>query len=194
MEFKEVIVKRRSIRKFKKDAIPEESLGKVLEAGRWAPSAGNSQPWHFLVVTDREIKAKIASNCTSFSKEHWKQFSPARAKYLAARGGSWDKSHLRDIPILVIVFYKLQENISDEIVLGSVWMTVENMLLAATDEGLGSCVYTFLNRNEENKLKRILNTSQRYKIACIVQLGYAKTEPIPPCRKQLSEIVSYEHF
>jgi nitroreductase len=70
LEFKEVIVKRRSIRKFKKDAIPEESLGKVLEAGRWAPSAGNSQSWHFLVITDREIKAKIASNCTSFSKEH----------------------------------------------------------------------------------------------------------------------------
>jgi nitroreductase len=83
---------------------------------------------------------------------------------------------------------------SDEIVLGSVWMAVENMLLAATDEGLGSCVYTFLNRNEENKLKHILNTSQRDRIACIVQLGYAKTEPIPPCRKQLSEIVSYEHF
>jgi nitroreductase len=81
-----------------------------------------------------------------------------------------------------------------KLVLGSVWMAVQNMLLAATDEGLGSCVYTFSNRQEENKLKRILHTSQRGGIACIVQLGYTKTEPIPPCRKQLSEIVSYEHF
>ncbi len=194
MKFKEVVIKRRSVRKFKKDAIPGESLGNVLEAGRWAPSAGNCQPWHFLVVTDREIKAKIASSCTSFSKEHWKKFSPARARYLAARGGSWDKSYMRDIPILVAVFYRLPENMSGELVLGSVWMAVENMLLAATDKGLGSCVYTFLNRNEENKLKRILNASQRDRIACIVQLGYAKTEPTPPRRKQLSEIVSYEHF
>jgi nitroreductase len=194
LEFKEVVVKRRSVRKFKKDAIPEESLGKVLEAGRWAPSAGNCQPWRFLVVTDPEIKAKTASNCTSFSKERWKQFSLARAKYLAARGGSWDKSYMRDVPILVVVFYKLPENMSGELVLGSVWMAVENMLLAATDEGLGSCVYTFLNRNEENKLKRILNANQKDRIACIVQLGYTETEPIPPCRKQLSEIVSYEHF
>jgi len=194
LEFKEVVVKRRSVRKFKKDAIAEKSLLKVLEAGRWAPSAGNCQPWRFLVVTDPEIKAKIAINCTSFSKRHWKQFSPARAKYLAARCGSWDKSYMRDIPILVAVFYGLQENISDELVLGSVWMAVENMLLAATDEGLGSCVYTVLNRNEESRLKRILNANQRDRIACMVQLGCTKTESVSPCRKQLSEIVSYEHF
>jgi nitroreductase len=194
LEFKEVVTKRRSVRKFKKDAIPEELLENVLEAGRWAPSAGNCQPWRFLVVTDREIKAKIAGSCTRFSKDHWKQFSPARAKYLAARGGSWDKSCIVDVPILVVVSYEFPRNISRDLVLGSVWMAVENMLLAATDEGLGSCVYTFLNRNEENKLKRILNASHRDRIACMVQLGYAKTEPIPPCRKQLSEIVSYEHF
>jgi nitroreductase len=101
---------------------------------------------------------------------------------------------MRDIPILIVVFYELPENMSHELVLGSVWMAVENMLLAATDEGLGSCVYTFLNRNEENELKRILNVSQRDRIACIVQLGHTKIKPIPPCRKQLSEIVSYEHF
>jgi len=194
LEFKEVVVKRRSVRKFKKDTVPKESLRKVLEAGRWAPSAGNSQPWHFLVITDRDIKAKIADNCTNFSKKHWKQFSPARAKYLAARGGSWDKSYIKDIPILLAVSYELPKNTNGELVLGSVWMAVENMLLAATDEGLGSCVYTFLNKNEENKLKHILNASRRDRIACIVQLGYTRIEPIAPCRKQFSEIVSYEHF
>jgi nitroreductase len=194
LQFKEVVVRRRSVRKFKKDAVPGASLKKVLEAGRWAPSAGNCQPWRFLVITDPEVKAKIASNCTSFSREHWKQFSPARAKYLAARGGSWDKSYMRYVPILVSVFFESPQSVKEELVLGSVWMAVENMLLAATDEGLGSCVYTFLNKREENKLKKILHASQKDRIACIVQLGYAKTKPIPPCRKQLSEIVSYEHF
>ncbi len=194
MEFKEVVAKRRSVRKFKKDAISRESLRNVLDAGRWAPSAGNCQPWRFLVVTDSEMKTKIASNCTSFSKKHWKRFSHARAKYLATRGGSWDKFYMKDVPILVVVFYELPENISRELVLGSVWMAVENMLLAATDEQLGSCVYTFLNRNEEDKMKRILNAAQKDRIACIVQLGYTEIEPIHPCRKHLSEIVSYEHF
>jgi nitroreductase len=147
-----------------------------------------------VVVTDAEIKAQIAQICTRFSKEHWKQLSPERAKYLAARGGSWDKSYIGEIPVLVVVCYAFPENIRDELVLGSVWMAVENMLLAATDEGLGSCVYTFLNRKEESKLKQILHVCPRYRIACMIQLGYTKAEPNPPYRKQLSEIVSYEHF
>jgi nitroreductase len=81
--------------------------------------------------------------------------------------------------------------VRDELVAGSVWMAVENMLLAATDEGLGSCVYTFLNDEEENGLKQILRVSPSDRIVCMVQLGYAKTEPPLPSRKPLSEIVSY---
>jgi nitroreductase len=194
LEFKEVVIRRRSIRKFKSDAVSEEALKCILEAGRWAPSAGNCQPWHFLVITDAEVKAKIAQNCTNFSKQHWRQFPPERAKYLAARGGSSDKSHMREIPVLVAVCYKPPGNARAELVLGSVWMAVENMLLAATDEGLGSCVYTFFNMKEENELKQILSVNPRSRIACMIQLGYTKAEPNPPSRKQLSEIVSYEHF
>jgi nitroreductase len=194
LEFKEVVVKRRSVRKLAKDGVPEEALVNVLEAGRWAPSAGNCQPWHFVVISDPQTKTTIAHNCTKFSKKHWMQFPPERAKYLAARGGSWDKSYMKDIPILIVVCYKFPEKMRDELVLGSVWMAVENMLLAATDEGLGSCVYTFLNRKEENELKKILHANQGDRIACMIQLGYAKTEPIPSSRKQISEIVSYEHF
>ena len=194
MEFKEVVVKRRSVRKFAKADVPKEVLLNVLKAGRWAPSAGNCQPWHFVVVTDPQTKATFAHNCTRFSKKHWMQFPPERAKYLAARGGSWDKSNMKDIPILIAVCYKFPENMRAELVLGSVWMAVENMLLTATDEGLGSCVYTFLNRREENGLKKILHARQGDRIACLIQLGYTKIEPISPSRKKISEIVSYEHF
>jgi nitroreductase len=194
LEFKDVVVKRRSVRKFREVAVPKEALVNVLEAGRWAPSAGNCQPWRFLVITNAGLKAKIARNCTGFSKQHWRQFSPERAKYLAARGGSWDKSYMREIPVLIVVCYEFPRNVRAELVLGSVWMAVENMLLAATDEGLGSCVYTFLNIKEENELKQILPVNPRNRIACMIQLGYTKVEPNPPSRKQLSEIVSYEDF
>jgi nitroreductase len=194
MDFKEVVAKRRSIRKFLNDDIPKQVLLNVLEAGRWAPSAGNCQPWHFVVIADSQTRAAIAKNCTRFSRKHWMQFSPERAKYLAARGGSWDKSSMKDIPILIAVCYNRLENIRDELVMGSTWMAVENMLLAATDEGLGSCVYTFLNRREENELKQILHAGQGDRIACLIQLGYNKAEPICPARKQIKEIVSYEHL
>jgi len=194
MEFKEVVKRRRSVRKFLKNSVPSGSLANILEAGRWAPSAGNCQPWRFIIVTDPETKNAIAQNCTKFSKKHWTQFSPERAKYIAARGGSWDKSSMKDIPILIVVSYRLQESVRNELVLGSVWMAVENMLLAATDEELGSCVYTFLNRREENELVEILHGSKMDRIACMIQLGQKKNEPISPSRKRIDEIVSHEHF
>jgi nitroreductase len=194
LEFKDVVKKRRSIRKFLNADIPKEALVNILEAGHWAPSAGNCQPWHFVVVTDPQIKTTIAQICTKYSRKHWMRFSPERAKYLAARGGSWDKSCMKDIPILIVVGYKFSENVRDELILGSVWMAVENMLLAAADEGLGSCVYTFLNRREESEIRRILRGRQEDRIVCMIQLGYKKSESIPPSRKKMGEIVSYDRF
>ncbi len=71
MDFYEVVFKRRSIRKFKETPIPEDVLFRVLEGGRWAPSAGNTQPWHFIIVTDVEVKKRIARVCTLFGCEGW---------------------------------------------------------------------------------------------------------------------------
>jgi nicotinate-nucleotide--dimethylbenzimidazole phosphoribosyltransferase len=83
MELREVIAKRRSTRKFREDPVLDEVVKRVLEAGRWAPSAGNSQPWHFIVMTDPDVKSRIAHVCTESSKKAWAQFSPERARYLA---------------------------------------------------------------------------------------------------------------
>lgn len=194
MDFDEVVAKRRSIRKFKEDPVSDGLLENVLEAGRWAPSAGNSQPWHFMVVTDADIKRRVAEVCTQSSKKAWSRFPPHRAKYLSQRGGSWDKSAMARIPTLVVVCYEFPEEIREELILGSTWAAIENMLLAATAEGLGSCIYTFYDLDEEEKLKEILQVPDHYRIAAMVQLGYSKTEPPLPTRRTLEEIVSYEHF
>lgn len=194
MDFREVVVKRRSERKLKDDAVPADALTAVLDSGRWAPSAGNSQPWHFIVVTDVEVKEKIAEVCTASSKKAWSRFSPERAKYLAQRGGTWDKSYMKHVPVLVGACYMVPKGMREELALASVWMAVENMLLAATNEGLGSCVYTTYDLEEEKALQDLLQVPQQYRMAAIVQLGYASAEPPSPSRKKLEEIVSCEHF
>jgi nitroreductase len=194
LDFDEVVVKRRSVRKFREDRVPEEVVSKVLDAGRWAPSAGNCQPWRFVVVTDADAKKDIAEVFTEFSRKAWAEFSPERARYLAARGGSWDKSGVARVPVMVVVCYAFQERMRDELVFGSAWCAVENMLLAATAEGLGSCIYTFYNVEEEGKLKEILRVPENYRIAAVVQLGYCAADPALPSRKTLSEVVSYQHF
>jgi nitroreductase len=194
MDFDEVVVKRRSIRKFKEDSVSESVLLRLLEAGRWAPSAGNSQPWRFVVITDVDVKKRIASVCTEFSKRAWSQFSSERAKYLAARGGSWDKSRMVKIPVLVAVCYAILERVREELVLGSAWAAIENMLLAARSEGLGSCIYTFYDLEEERKIRLILGVPEGFRIAAIIELGYTAIDPPIPSRKTLGEIVSYQHF
>lgn len=194
MDFNEVVVKRRSIRKFRQDAVSDELLNKILEAGRLAPSASNLQPWHFIIVTDVNVKAKIAENCTRFSRKMWSSFKPENAKYLAQRGRAWNKSYMKTVPVLIVVCYKTSEKLSKESALASAWAAIENMLLSATAENLGSCPYTLYDSEEEALLKEVLRVPQEHRIAAIVQLGYASSYPPPPSRKQLDEIVSYQHF
>ena len=141
-EFYEAFFKRRSVRCFREEPVPEEVLNRILEATRWAPSAGNTQPWHFVVVTEVDVKREIAEICTEYGRKQWEEFPPEVARYLAARGGSWDKSTMAKIPVLVAVCYELPKRMRHELVLGSVWAAIENLLLAATAEGLGSCIYT----------------------------------------------------
>ncbi len=194
MDFYEVVAKRRSVRKFMEKPVPEEVLIRVLDAGRWAPSAGNTQPWHFIIITDADVKGKIAKICTEFSRKAWAEFPPQTARYLAARGGSWDKSGMTKIPVLIAVCYSVPKQMREELILGSAWCAVQNILLAATAEGLGSCIYTFYNIEEERRIKQILEVPENYRIATLIQLGYSKEEPQKPSRKELKEIVSYQHF
>jgi len=67
VEVLEAIKGRRSIRKYTKDSVPEDIVVKILDAGRWAPSAGNSQPWSFIVLKDEEVRKRVA-NATTYGK------------------------------------------------------------------------------------------------------------------------------
>lgn len=113
---------------------------------------------------------------------------------MAERGGTWDKSYMKREPVPVAVCCAVPEGMREELALASVWMAVENMLLAATAERLGSCVYTTYDSEEENALKEVLRVPEQCRLVAIVQLGYASAEPPSPSRKRLEEIVSHEHF
>jgi len=194
MDFYEVVLKRRSVRKFKEDKVPQEVLNRILEAGRWAPSGANLQPWRFIVITSPEVKSKIANICTEYSKRVWKNFTPEIVRFLGSRGGTWDKSSMKTIPVLVGVCYLVTDEPKREYALASTWTAIQNILLAATNENLASCIYTHAFPEEEKALKQILAIPDAYHLAAIIQLGYPPTILPTPPRKKLEEIVSYEHF
>jgi len=121
MEFIDVAKKRRSIRKYKADPVPGESIVKVFEAARLAPSAANRQPWHFIVVQNEETKAKLVGN------QSWAANAPVVIVGVADPEASpnW---HYNDLAI-----------------------AFEHVVLAATNIGLGTCWMGQMFRDAEIK-------------------------------------------
>jgi len=114
VETLEAVRTRRSVRKYKNRAVPEEKIRSVLEAGRWAPSGMNNEPWRFAVLTDKRIKEKVAEQ---------------------TRYGDIIKS----APCAIAVFYDQDlgyDRTKDILAIGA---CIQNMLLAAHSLGLGAC-------------------------------------------------------
>ena len=194
MEFYEVVKRRRSVRKFKPNRVDEKVLERILEAGLWAPSAGNLQPWRFVVVRNRTLKEKLAKIHTEYSRKAWGTFEPEIAKDLASRGGTWDKEYSANAPVWIVICYKLTSQRGfDENAFASTWCAIENILLAATAEGLGCCPYT-LTGGEEQAIREVLPIPRDCRMAAIIHLGYTDVKLNQPKRKGFKVVVGYERF
>jgi nitroreductase len=171
MDFYEVIKKRRSIRAYKPDPISDEVLRRILEAGRLAPSAKNIQPWKFIVVKDPQIRAQLAkaSRNQAFISEAPVVICAVALKDIAfgRMGGYWN-SYPVDVAI-----------------------ALEHIILAATNEGLGTC---WIGAYDEKAVKEVLKIPENVQVIALTPLGYPKE--IPECRprKDLSEIISYDYY
>ncbi len=111
MDVLDAIKKRRSVRHYSAEAVPEGALSRVLEAGRVAPSAMNYQPWHFVVVKDAEMRKKLS-------------------------GGKFAK-FLQECPVVIVGCGDTKK--SPEWHTVDVTIALQNMVTQATSEGLGTC-------------------------------------------------------
>jgi nitroreductase len=161
MDLLEAIRTRRSIRKYKKEPVPEEMLEQVLEAGRWAPSADNSQPWNFVVLRDEKFRKKV-SEVTKYGK------------------------FLADAPIGIVVV--IDPEVSTHPVEDGALAT-QNMMLAAHALGLGTCWIGSYGSAHEDRVKQILKIPEKKRLLSILALGFP-AEVKKSERKELAEIVS----
>jgi len=168
MELFEVIYKRRSIRSFKNKRIPEKILNKVIDAGRWSPSACNRQAWRFIIIDDESIRKKIIDECTAY--------------------------FVKDVPLLILVLYDNRtDNLEYQDHVQSAAACVQNMQLAAYSLGLGSCCVA--NLPPKNIMRRILKLPLNYDPICFLALGYPKVIPKPLPRKQtIEQLISQNKF
>ncbi len=169
MDVKEAIKRRRSIRKYKDTLVSDEIINELLEAARLAPSAYNAQPWKFMVITEREIFKKFREE-EVFTKEFIYSV-PLMFVCLVVDDSypsrSEDKFPLRDLAL---------EDIS---------IASQNIVLRATELGLGSCYVGVMSRE---KIRKVLSIPMRYIIPYVITFGYADEEPGARTLKKMDEI------
>jgi nitroreductase len=205
-DFLELVKKRRSFRRFKSDPVPKEILEKVLEAARHPPSAGNSQPWEFIVVQDVATKKSITQSITSGYKKIRKA-DPTMYWAVAVQ------PHLSTAPVLIIVCgdRRLQQtypaHLPGEVLLRqSLAISIYTLQLAAASFGLATAWATMQTESRETQIRKLLGIPEVYTVDHIVPLGYPDEEkensdkalrPVrerASFRRELAEIVHYEHY
>ncbi|NVM02151.1 MAG: nitroreductase family protein [Candidatus Helarchaeota archaeon] len=172
----DLIKSRRSCRKFKQDSVPDEDIMGVLEAAKWAPSGGNSQPWKFIIIKNKETMEKIV------------ELIPYREF----------QNFLRLAPVLIVVLGNSKK--MWHIIDGS--LATQNLMLEAWARGLGTCFSAWWPTAPEKvviPVKEILKIPEKYVIITMTPLGYPIDPPeeafhLPPSRKPLEKIISYETF
>jgi len=173
LEFFEVLKLRRSTRAFKEEQVTEEEIVKLLEAGRLAPSAGNIQPWSFVVVRDANIKRRISEAALN-------QSFIIRAPVVIVVCADPDRSKQRYGNRGVNLFC-IQDTAA----------AIQNMLLAAIDLGLGAC---WVGAFQEDMVKATLRIPENLRPIAIIPVGRPAEKPNLPFRRPLEEIVHYETF
>ncbi|TEU06363.1 MAG: nitroreductase [Candidatus Aminicenantes bacterium] len=171
MKVLDVIQKRRSVRKYKEDPIPEKALMRVLEAARLAPSGKNFQPWKFIIVKDKALKEKLAQASAG-------QFFMAEAPIIIVGCGFPDNCYAH--------MGRYMKSWSVDVTIA-----LEHLILQAQEEGLGTC---WIGSFEEEEVKAILNIPENVKVLALTPLGYPDEIPRFRGRKSLDEIISYDRF
>lgn len=186
----------RSVRKFRPDAVPEDTIKAILEAASKAASGSNTQPWEFIVIRDTRLKTRL--------KEPMLRTWLERIRGAGGMSGRMKEVYdeatqmLRDtdkIPVLIYCSLDLDRvSKSEEVRYGSIYPAVQNLMLAAHALGLATCltVHGSTPNRGEPEVKKILGVPDHIKIACLIYLGYPAVKLGPPKRRPIVNFVHHD--
>jgi len=161
---------RRSIRRYRPDPVPDEMVEQLLEAGRWAPSASNRQPWAFIAIRDEAVRRQVAQH----------------AAYYFVR---WP--HVEEAPLLIVLCGDARSRIYRQFLHEDVGLAGGQIMLQAKALGLGTCWIGGLDRKA---IASILKIPEHMEIVGLLTVGFPAEDPPPPSRKPLEEIVYYDIY
>lgn len=173
MDIFEAIMNRRSIRKFKKQELPKGTVERLIGAARQAPSAGNVQPWEFIIVSTELTRHALAK-------------------------AAFGQKDIEDAPVVVVVcadearaeasygtrgkmLYCYQDTAA----------AIQNILLAACSLGLGTC---WIGAFKEAEIRKVINAPQEMRPVALIPVGYPNESPQARLRRPVNEIMHKERF
>ena len=209
MNVSDAILKRTSIRKWKSIPVEKEKIVKVLEAGRRAPSWGNSQPWRFIVVQDKSkieelagasggqavvASAPVVVVCCGFKEAFSRKFQRESLKQLMEVGAlDWTDDILDNVVLESDLFapYRLGDQAmiikaGEQLMIAIAYMTLE-----AVNQGLGTC---WVGATDAKECNRIMNLPDNLFSHDLLPIGYPDEDPKPRPRKPLEKIVFWGKY
>lgn len=181
MDIYELIKSRRSIRVFKKKEVNETKLKRVLEAATWAPSGKNLQNWRFYVLSGEK-----RDKCLELTQKAWLKIKDVLQKRLKPSLYQFTERFfftMGNAPVVIFAYSKPNADENNQTARGSVYMAVQNLLLAAQSEGLGTCAMgSFLEIKEE--VNSFIKPSEGLELICGIVLGFPDHEPPSPPRQE----------
>jgi nitroreductase len=162
----DAIKNRRSIRRFKKQAVDGKLVREIIEAGTWAPSGLNNQPWKFVVIRSPALKDKLAE------LTHYRKI-------------------IQNAPLCIAVFLDTAVSYDRTKDIQAIGACIQNMLLAIHARGLGGVWLGEILKNSE-KVKELLGVSPALEFMAVVALGFSDEKNVTAQRKPLDEVILSE--
>ena len=195
----------RAVRRLHTDPVDHEILMPLLELSLKAPTSSNTQDWTYLVVEDREQKARLAR----LYRKLYRVFNPITERLARGddkqlrqmRPGQWQAENFEDLPVFVIPCYRRnikhrpvgRPQISVASYYGSVFPAVQNLLLGCRAVGLGASLQT-LPIWQIPAARRILGLPRSVNPVCIIPIGWAKGRYGPTTRPPIGEVVHFDRY
>ena len=206
MDLFDAIRDRRSIRRFKQTPVPDEDIRKILDAGRWAPSANNAQPWSFIVIKDRAVLKSMAGAVREMIDRMIPYAeSEKQAQRLAAYKSNY-YTFFENAPAVIAVCMEAYDAGTDRLLakmgystedikrlrplpgLQSVAAAIQNMLLAIHALGYGSCWMTG-PLVAQDAFEKLLGFGKEKSVAALLPVGVPGEDPPARSRKPLEALM-----
>jgi nitroreductase len=187
----EVFQKRRSVRKFKSDPVPDTKIKQIIDAARMAPTSGNQQPWKFLVIRDKKVINQMLEACIRESMVRYEanpNSNETKVQFEARVRAALSSGYF-SAPVFIVVLTDNNSKYPDY----NHWdgpLAAGYLMLAARALGYGTVFIT--DAIPENVTKEVLQIPDNFTRVCITPLGVPFEWPATPPKKDLNEMISFD--